>query len=163
MPPVIRRRPLSEGDELVTVPRRVAFALRPSENREAIPDHIDLSTNAPPYSGEVREQQTRTLPSNTALGVGATITMVGLRRAWNYVGFSIAPGDNDAGGGGLVANLVILTRGLNASLPNVVVAAGGPQAFVGLIIGERCELRLTNKTFNPIFGLKASIWGMGHK
>jgi hypothetical protein len=163
MPPVIRRAPLSQGDDLVRVPRRVAFALRPSENREDIPVHVDLSTNAPPYSGELREQQTRTLPQNTVLDINQTITMCGLRRAWNFVGFLIHPGTNDAGGGGLVANLVILTRGLDGMLPDITVLANRTQAFTGLIVGARCELRLTNLTFNPIFGLKASIWGMGEK
>jgi hypothetical protein len=163
MPPVIRRRPLSEGDDLVTVPRRVAFALRPSENRSAIPDHVDLSTNAPPYSGELREQQTRKLPSNTSLLPGATILMCGLRRAWNFVGLIVDPGDNDAGGGGLVLNLIVVVRGLQGFLPDTVVPAGRPMAFTNLIIGARCELRLTNNTFNPIFGLGASLWGMGDK
>jgi hypothetical protein len=163
MPPTIRQRPLSEEDDTVEVPRRVAFALRPSVNRDVIPDHVDLSTNAPPYSGETREQQVRILPGGTGLNPGARITMVNLRRAWNFVGFIVKPGDNDGGGGGLVANLWIINRGLVGALPDIVVPVGRIAAFPPIIMGARVELTLTNNTFNPIFGLGASLWGMSER
>ena len=163
MPALVRPRGPDDEDPLIRVPRRVGLALRPSANREAIPEHVALSTNAPPYSGEVYEQQTGRHSQFTPLAVGQTMAIVSLRRAWKIVGFIVDPGDAVDGGDPfhLQVNLRVLTRGLNGDLPFATVPTGqGPVAFVNLVIGARVELRVRNSTTNPVFGVKASIWGM---
>lgn len=163
MPPRTLRPPLR--DPPVVVPSRVARALRPSVNRDEIPGHVALATNAPPFSGELREEQYGSFSKGdglTVLPAGASAPIVSLRRAWEFIGFIVDPGD--AAAPGLVAQVRVLTRGINglgAAFP--IVAAIGPQAFANIILGARCELVLTNGTGLPILGLRASIWGMGSR
>jgi hypothetical protein len=158
MPPRILRPPLRPAP--IVVPKRVAYALRPSIDRSEIPTHIDLSTNAPPFSGELREEQYGQMPGSAGLPDGASIPIVGLRRAWEFIGFIVDPGS--AAAPGLTAAVRVLTRGINGIGPQFPVVNGvGPQAFTSLLTAARCELVLFNATGAPIFGLRASIWGMG--
>lgn len=157
MPAVIRRPPGPARP--IVVPSRVGLALRPEELRSVIPPRVTLDANAPPYAGELREEHTG--PRIRALPVGAIVTLATLRRAWNYVGFAVDPGDAQAG---LTAALRVLTRGVNGVvLPGVAIGAGAPQAFLGNILGVECELVLTNGTAFVVHNARGSIWGMGER
>jgi hypothetical protein len=158
MPPVLRR-PASREDPRERVPPRVALALRPELERAEIPARARLGTNAPPFSGEYREEQWgqqkgRLLP-------GQRVTLCALRMPWKYVGFIVNPGVST--GPGVVAFLRIVNTGVDGFTPDIAIASNQrPQAFTGFIIGARAELLVQNNTEDFIAGLRGSIWGMGH-
>lgn len=141
------------------MPEALARELAPA--RGGIPVPLVLGTAGQPYGGEVREEQNEEMRGTLAVGGAATI--VGLRRAWRLVGFSVDPGT--VAGAGLVARLRIKTRGVNAlTSASFPIAAGfGPVAFTGLEIGARCEVVLVNGTAGAITGIRAAIWGMNEE
>jgi hypothetical protein len=143
----------------VVVSERVAVALRPEALRDVIPARVTLAENAPPYAGELREEHTGAVVK--VLGAGAMVSLATLRRAWNYVGWAINPGDADAGQ--LLAQIRVLTRGINGYTAAVSVPAGLPFALVGLIVGAACELVVTNTGDEPVTLVRGSIWGMSEK
>ena len=149
-------RPGRPPAQQILVPRRVGLALRPEAERESIPVRKTLTNNGVPHGGEIRENQAT--EEAVALAVGQQLTLCTLRRAWNYIGFAVDPGDTAAVG--LTARLRILGRGVNGLTAAVPIVVGEPQAFVGLIVGAACELVLFNGTGNPITHLRGSLWGM---
>jgi hypothetical protein len=137
----------------------MALAMRPEIDRDAIPPRITLAQNAPPFAGELREEQCTSRPLRAL--VGAQVTLATLRRPWSFVGWAINPGN--AVGAGLSAQLRILTRGVNGLTVAVAVPAGLPFAVVGLVVGATCELVVTNGTGAPVKGLVGAIWGMSER
>jgi hypothetical protein len=156
VPAVVRYR--RGPDPTIVLPRRVALALRPEDDREVIPVRVTLNKNAPPFAGELREEQSSQPVKNFA--VDAQVTLATLRRPWSYVGWAVDPGN---AGAGLTAQLRILTRGLDAYTAPVVIPAGRPFALVGLIVGATCELVVTNGTAGVVRNLRGSIWGMSER
>jgi hypothetical protein len=156
--PSIVSRPRFPAQRVV-VPERMALALRPEIDRDAIPARVTLATNAPPFAGELREEQCTARP--LACANGAQVVLATLRRPWNYVGWAVRPGN--AGGPGLSVQLRILTRGVNGLTAPVAVAAGLPFAVVGIIMGATCELVVTNATGAPVTGLVGALWGMSER
>jgi hypothetical protein len=150
--------PWRSPPQRVVVPQRVGLALRPEVHRDVIPARVTLAENAPPYAGELREEHTGYLIKEIA--VGASATLATLRRAWNFVGWCVNPGD---AGVAINAQLRILTRGIDALTAPVLVPVGFPFAVTGIIVGATCELVVTNVSAGPIHGVQGSIWGMGEK
>lgn len=157
MPSIVNRP--SFPRQRVVVPERVGLALRPEALRDVIPARVTLAENAPPYAGELREEHTGAIVK--LLGAGQMASLATLRRAWNYVGWAIQPGDADAGQ--LSAQIKVLTRGINGYTAAVAVPAGLPFALVGLIVGAACELVVTNTGDEPVELVRGSIWGMSEK
>jgi len=157
MPPVARH--VRSPDRTVVVPRRVADALRPAEDRRGIPSRVSLRTNAPPFDGEVREDQGRQV---SLIAPGAEVVIVTLRRAWLYVGFAVDPGAA-AAGAGIVAYLRVLSGGVNGKIGagTAITAAGGPQAVAAIQLGARAELVVKNGTATALPLVRGTIWGMG--
>jgi hypothetical protein len=163
MPAVIGRRP--PPAPLVRVPSRMAIALQPELDRRVIPARITLDANAPPYAGEIREDQHGTKHDCPP---GSFTTLATLRRAWNYVGFAIDPGDALSPFTGLAVTLRVLgsLQGLiaNQGLP-VAVTDQRTAAYVGFVVGAPCEVVFVNATSGggavTIHGVRGSIWGMG--
>ena len=158
MPAVIGRAPPPTRPRMV--PRRVGLALQPELERATIPLRVTLDANAPPYAGELREEHTG--PRIKAIPNGAIVILATLRRAWNFVGIAVDPGD--AAAPGLTAAVRVLTRGVNGIIqPPFAVAIGGPSAFVNLIVGVECELLLSNATGATVHGARGTIWGMSEQ
>jgi hypothetical protein len=156
--PSIVSRPRFPAQRVV-VPERMALALRPEIERSTIPARVTLAQNAPPFAGELREEQCTARPLTCPNG--GQITLATLRRPWNYVGWCVRPGD--AGGAGLSVQLRILTRGVNGLTAPVAVAAGLPFAVTGIIMGATCELVVVNTTGAPVKGLVGALWGMSER
>jgi hypothetical protein len=162
MPAVISRPP--RPAPFTRVPSRVALALEPELNRRVIPARITLDANAPPFAGELREDQHGT-PVDCP--PGSITTLATLRRPWNFVGFSVNQGDL-ADRPGCAVTLRVLTRAVNGFVINqglpAALAGSSPVAFVGLVVGAICEVVFFNETVGPAFtvhGVSAAIWGMG--
>jgi|SRR5215831_6869491 len=156
MPAVVRGRP---AEQRIVVPRRLGLALEPEIDRAPIPSRVTLSTNAPPFAGEVREEQSNTKPLTIPSGVTATVAT--LRRPWNFVGWAVNPGNTI--GVGLVAALRILTRAVNVPTATTAIPAGVGLAVINQIVGAPCELIVHNGTNSTITGLRGVIWGMGER
>jgi hypothetical protein len=136
---------------------RVALALSPELERAGVPGRTRLGVGSPPYSGEDREEQYGA--QRGPLAIGQSASLCGLRRAWQFVGVIIDPGD--AAGVGLVWTLRVINAGLDGfTVPTPIVTLGGTQAFLGIVLGARCELIVANATAAPVNGLRGSIWGM---
>lgn len=143
----------------VIVPERVANALRPESNRQAIPARVTLDAQSVPFAGELREEQA----SQKVLTVvaGGAVVLATLRRPWNFVGLVVDPGS--IGGPGLVWQLKILTRGPPGFTAPVGLAGTFVQAFTNLIVGARCELVVSNTAKSDVTGVRGAIWGMGER
>jgi hypothetical protein len=157
MPSIIDRN--RSPAQRVVVPARMALAMKPEIERGVIPSRVTLGQNAPPFAGELREEQCTAKPLTCPNG--GQITLATLRRPWNYVGWAVRPGN--AGGAGLSVQLRILTRGVNGLTAPVAVAAGIPFAVVGIIMGATCELVISNTTGAPVSGLVGALWGMSER
>ncbi len=157
MPAVIGRSPPRAQPR--PAPRRVALAVQPELERETIPSRVTLDANAPPFAGELREEQTgRPL----VLVAGGTLTLATLRRPWNYVGFACQVGAlADATGTSL--RLRILGRGVNGLTPPVALVGPGPFAFVGFIVGATCELVIVSTLGVAVPNVRGAIWGMSER
>lgn len=161
MPAVIGRRapPLPS----MRVPSRVALALEPQLDRRVIPARVTLDASAPPFAGELREDQHgRRLNCPPGITVLAT-----LRRAWNFVGFTFEPGDAVSPFTNLAVTLRILGSvngfAANQGLP-FALNSTLPASLIGFVIGAPCEVVFFNLTAaTTIHGVRASIWGMGEK
>jgi hypothetical protein len=156
MPPrvrVVQELPTFEVSE------PVGRALRPELDRSDILGHRTLATGDPPYSHEMRESQFSRIVS--PLPAGASVTLATLRRAWELIGFMVNPGN--AAAPGLTASLNILGRGMQGAIATVVVANGPPRAFVGFLVGARCELVVTNAGATAASGIVGEIWGMAQR
>ncbi len=149
----------------VAVTSRVGKALRPEVFKQGIPDRVTLSEQAPPFAGEIREEQFGRLrnplaPSGSAGGQQVLAT---LRRAWNFVGFSVDPGDSAHG---ITAELRVLVRGMEAFLPAslLVIAPGVVTASLAFQVACRCELvvfgEVADGQASPVNGVRGTIWGM---
>ncbi len=164
MPSPVRPRVIPQrhgpGNGPIVVPARVAEALDPAgSTRRYIPERVRLGTDAPPFSGELREDDGKFLRQPLAVGAAASLGM--LTRAWNYVGFMIDPGNAAAGGVGLVVQLVVFAANMRAPLPDILVTLGiGPRSFPVQLVGARVELVAINQTVAPIRNLRGAIWGM---
>jgi hypothetical protein len=143
----------------VRVDERVGVALRPEVLRDVIPARVTLSENATPYAGELREEHTGALVKRLSPGQQASLAT--LRRAWNFVGWAVNPGD--AGVAQFSVQLRVLTRGINGYTTAVIVPPGLPFALVGLVVGAACELVVTNVGESDVHLCRGSIWGMGEK
>lgn len=154
MPAVISgRKRMGQG----AAPPRVALAVQPEILRATIPPRVTLDSNAPPYAGELREEQQTTRP--VTIPAGGTVILASLRRPWNFVGFAVQPGN--AGAGLLAATLRVRTRGFPAILqPPVTVGAGLASAFPAVILGAQADLIVTNTGDVPAVGVQGAIWGM---
>jgi hypothetical protein len=156
MPPRVRGVPELESFEL---DERVALALRPDLERDDIPVRQTLASGDPPYAGETREAQGTVL--RAPLAPGASVTLATLRRAWEVVGFIVNPGN--AAAPGLTAQLRVLGRSVQGLTAPVVVAPGQALAFVGILVGSRCELVVINASASPVTGIAGEIWGMAQR
>ena len=164
MPAVVGRPPPPTRPALA--PRRVALAVQPELERGTIPSRVTLDSNAPPFAGELREEQT----TNGRLDVlpGRFVVLATLRRPWNYIGFAVDLGDW-GGGAGFIAFLRTLGRGVNGAIQQTatpLTTTGPPVAFSGFIVGATCELVVANITEAPptaILGVRGTIWGMGER
>jgi hypothetical protein len=156
MPPRVR---VIHPDQTIVVPGRVGRTLRSEVDREAVPRHVTLGTRDVVYADETRESQAKTL--TTPLLAGGVVTLATLRRAWELIGFAIDPGD---AGVGLKVTLRILGRAVQGVITTITVtAAQGPQAFVGFLVGARCELVVQNTSEATVTGIKGEIWGMAQR
>ena len=166
MPAVIGRPP--RPAPLRNVPSRVALALQPELDRRIIPARVTLDANAPPYAGELREDQHGPRLDSPP---GSLIVLATLRRAWNFVGFAFDPGDTYNGQTGTFLTLRTITRGINGLVQNqglpVAPAGTDPSSFVGFVVGAACELVFLNQTSGEgaltFKNLRGSLWGMGEK
>jgi hypothetical protein len=166
MPAVIRR--VVPAQPRVVVPPRMAMALQPELDRSAIPARVTLDANAPPFAGELREDQHGFKVDCPSQSFTVLAT---LRRAWNYVGFSIDPGDAVSPFTGLALTLRTLGSGMNGFVANqglpTLIGGSGVLSFVGFIVGAPCELIFVNGTNGEgaitIHGVRGEIWGMGEK
>lgn len=159
MPAVICPKP--PGKSRMLAPRRIAQAVNPSADRSDIPPRVTLATNAPPFAGELREEQSKLLTA--PLPNGATAILCTLRRPWNFVGFLVDPGSATAVGN-INALLFVLSRNVAGLLLTSPLVAGlGPQAFATIIVGARVELRVHNLTGGPVTGLRGALWGMSER
>lgn len=167
MPAVIGRGP--KPAPFRAAPSRVALAVEPELLRRVIPARVTLDANAPPFAGELRESQHG--PRLTC-PIGSITVLATLRRAWNFVGFSVDPGDFN----GLTPNIAVSLRTLgrsvngvivNQALPAVLAAGPGGQSFVGFVVGAPCELVFINESVGEgalaIHDVRGEIWGMGEK
>lgn len=131
------------------------------------PVRVSLGQEAPPYAGEICESQFSGPPSTQPLAVGERMVLCTLRRAWNFVGWLINPGNAASGGPGtnLLGALQVIGRGMTGLLTNggavVQLPPFGPNGLSGIIVGQRCELVVINATAAPVTGLQGMIWGMG--
>jgi hypothetical protein len=161
MPAVIGRPP--RPAPFVRVPTRLGLALEPELDRRVIPARVTLDANAPPFAGELREDQHG--PKVTS-PPGSTVVLATLRRAWNYVGFAFEPGDY-GGQVGFALTLRVMTRSINGIVLNqglpATPSAGVNTAFVGFVVGAACELVALNNSELTFHNLRGSIWGMGEK
>jgi hypothetical protein len=157
MPPRVR---VIHADQDVIVPGRVARTLRSEVDREAVPGTIQLGTRDVPYAGERREAQA--LAWKGGFGVGLTATLATLREAWELIGFAVDPGDSNVDPA-FTATLRVLGKGVQGTIATVNVHIGAPQAFVGFLVGARCELVLTNVSGIVVNGVKGEIWGMAQR
>ena len=167
MPQVIRPRP--EPSPRVVVPERVGYALRPELERATIPERVTMGAGAPPFAGELREEQSSPRFS-TALGVGKMMTLATLRRPWLYVGFIVDPGNAtrpEAPDRGIVAFLRILAGRMNGLTGPFIIPVfapiGPPQAVVNVTVGAACELVVLNETGQGVKNIAGTIWGMGER
>jgi hypothetical protein len=157
MPPRVR---VIHPDQEILVPGRVGRTLQSEVDREAVPRHVTLGTRDVPYAEETRESQAKTLV--TPLVAGGVVTLATLRRAWELIGFAIDPGN--AAGAGLNVTLRVLGRGVQGVITTIAVTgAQGPQAFIGFLVGARCELVVSNTSEATISGIKGEIWGMAQR
>lgn len=158
MPAIVRAR---APNERIVAPERIALALRPELDRSAIPNRVSLGQGAPPFAGELREEQSSPRYT-TALPNGQSMTLVTLRRPWLYIGFIVNPGN--AAANGLVAQLRVFSGRLNGLSDTFAIAATGVgQAFRNITVGATCELVVHNGTGQPVKNLQAAIWGMGER
>lgn len=140
----------------VVVPASIARALNPAQ--ALAPHGRTLSVDAPPGSGETREEQSGTIRS---LADGATQGICGLRAPWRTVGVVVDPGDAAAAGLDFFFRVQVYgLNGLTLTAITAVAEAVGPQAFFGFQIGARAELVIRNATGAPVKNIRAAIWGM---
>lgn len=152
--------PTSPKGVKVAVPERIAKALKPEMFREDIPARVTLSMQAPPYSGELREEmygELKVLPANGRLVIAS------LRRAWNYIGFSVDPGKSSAT---ITAALMVEVRGMKALVPGsllTITPGTGPVAQLAELLACRCQLVVFGQTGEGAVdatGVRGTIWGM---
>jgi hypothetical protein len=166
VPAVIRR--VLPAQPRVLVPPRMAMALEPELNRAAIPPRVTLDASAPPFAGELREDQHG---FKVDCPPGSFTVLATLRRAWNFVGFSIDPGDAVSPFTDLALTLRTLGSGMNGFVANqglpTLIGGSGTLSFVGFTIGAPCELIFINATSGEasvtVHGVRGEIWGMGEK
>ena len=149
----------------VGVGTRVAKALTPEIFRGKIPDRVTLSEQAPPFAGELSEEQFGKLKK---LGIGDKQVVASLRRRWNYVGFSVDPGA--LGGQTMTAALSVMVRGMRAIVPATIltiVGGNGPVASTAFVMACRCELILigpnAGEGAEAVTDLRGTIWGMSEQ
>ena len=142
----------------------MALALRSEIDRSTIPEHEVLSTSTVPFAGELHEQMNSQLRG--ALAVNGRATLATLRRAWNFVGFSVDPGDATLP---ITAMLQVLVRGMQAFVPATLLTVTpglGPQASVGFVMGCRAQLVVFGETGAgavPVHRVRGTIWGMSEQ
>lgn len=159
MPAVVGRPPPPTRPALA--PRRVALAVQPELDRRVIPARVTLDANAPPFAGELREEQTG---SKVDIAPNSFVTLATLRRPWSYIGFAVDQGDA-ADSAVFEAFLRTLGRGVNGALAQSAVPLNstGSLAFGAFIVGIACELVVFNGAGPTIHGVRGTIWGMSER
>lgn len=148
----------------VTVPDdQVAAALRPDLGTGQIPRRIVNSGDAPPWSGEIAEQQTFDgNQEGLEIAIGTEAVLCTLRRLWTFVGVGVDPGSLPAGGGINTCDirLYAIVRGLRVLILSTPIVGGPTTGFV-TTAGAKCELALFVRAtvVAPVDNVRGAIWG----
>lgn len=147
--------------------RAIGQDVDPSRVRSTIPRAQTLATNRPPFSGELREEQSLALPALVFAGAGPiTIrqrAVVVLRRPWPVVGAGVGLGDQAGVAGFQVVALIFAIGRFGRYVigsRTIVAPVTDALAVAPMLAGVRCELDLvwTSPAAATLHNATVAIW-----